>query len=709
MSKGVRMRSGSFILLFLAGVLLVLLPAGTALAASSYDQAIVDLFQSGKPQAWEAELVSHGTNPDWGFAWAGTSAELETDAYIMGLLKGFGLKHVHAEAVPLDVFTFKHAQVTVAGHEVMPASTFGGIVGTPPRGITAEVVYAGNGTKQDYERLAAAGVSVVDKLVLVDSALDDWWMNMPGSEATYRRAAGVIYTFGPRSGTWYAAEPDCLGSNDGEYDTSFVPTVYVSKQDGDWLKAQLVGGPVEATMTLDVDYQLAAEPDYDPATGTFSWVDPAAGGHAYNVFAEIPGIDPSAGIILLASHKDHHFRDAFDDTGANVNELAIAKAMMESGYRPKHTIVFLFTTAEEYGLTNSYFDWCTGAWYAINHAHPEWAGKVVGFLNLESMAGEKSALGMTTVPELTGFFEAQAKSAGGMLVNGYSVSAPQGTWQDGWTFTAAGVPSVVFGAGSGIYGGYHTQYVTQDHMGWDNMEGIARFIGGRLVPGFDSGLLPYSLKARADDLAASVTPGKLEQAGADVAVVDRLAAAVAAFRNAANRYEARKASIAPVRIAEVNAGLVQIEKAINRSLTAMSSWEDTVYPQEQVWYDTWQLRTALDNLRKPTPNAGKALAALIEVGETWNGLFFSEDVYLHDLSRWEVTPTNWRITWGGQGKLAPIFNLMPEIRQIKAGDYLTPQANLQKYWEADVKELNARLLDMAKLLEDLVPRIDALK
>lgn len=58
---------------------------------------------------------------------------------------------------------------------------------------------------------------------------------------------------------------------------------------------------------------------------------------------------------------------------------------------------------------------------------------------------------------------------------------------------------------------------------------------------------------------------------------------------------------------------------------------------------------------------------------------------------------------------APIHNLVPEIGQISAGDYVTPQASLRDCWEADVHELNARLTHVAELPEGLVPQTNALK
>ena len=35
------------------------------------------------------------------------------------------------------------------------------------------------------------------------------------------------------------------------------------------------------------------------------------------------------------------------------DNLAIAKAMVLSGYRPQHTVRFMFATGEEFGYTNA--------------------------------------------------------------------------------------------------------------------------------------------------------------------------------------------------------------------------------------------------------------------------------------------------------------------------------------------------------------------
>ena len=266
------------------------------------------------------------------------------------------------------------------------------------------------------------------KLVVIDSNFEGWWLDFPAGEATLRGAKGVIMTYGPNSSPWY--EPmNALGGNDGEYRLSWVPMIYIAREDGAWLKGELKKGAVTATMTTEADVQLAKD-----------------GGTGYNVVGELPGSSDSPQKVLIASHHDAHFRAGLDDTGAVSAEMTMAKAMVLSGAQPQHTVVFMITTAEEFGYTECWFDWSIGAWYAITHTHPEWAGQIRGFLNLEVMAAKGAELGMTASAEMAPWLTDSARGSAALLPNGYLVKYPGLTWNDEWTFTAAGVPSVTLGA-----------------------------------------------------------------------------------------------------------------------------------------------------------------------------------------------------------------------------------------------------------------------
>ena len=339
-------------LLVMLGLVLLLLLPGVALAAPkpTFDQAINTLISRGWPQTVDNHLAyMPGTNPQLGFYLGGTWSDNARARYIAAQMKAIGLKNVHLEPVPLDVYDFKSASVTV-GTNTMIASTYAGTSPTPASGLTAQVVYAHEGTAADFNALAASGVDVRGKIVLLDADPNNWWMNDPQAEAGYRGAIGAIFTFGPTTAPYWTFADDALTSFDSECDLTDVPGVYISKQDGDWLRGQLAANDTGPTVTMKLIEKVTLS---------------AKGGRGYNVFGDLPGKVKDSTFVLFGAHHDAYFHSGTDDTDGCVDNLLIAKAMVKSGYRPSRTVRFMFTTGEEYGMVNSYNDWCIGAWWAI--------------------------------------------------------------------------------------------------------------------------------------------------------------------------------------------------------------------------------------------------------------------------------------------------------------------------------------------------------
>ncbi len=672
-------------------VVLLLLPA-VAQARPSFGQALDRLFAQGYPQTVDRHIASLGTNPILGFRWAGTSADNASALYVAQKLRGAGLKNVHLERVPVDVFDFKWASVSVGTH-AMIASSFAGIRPTPAKGLTAQVVYAHDGTAQDFDALAAKGVSVKGKLVLVDANFDGWWLNYPAAEATSRGAIGLVMTLGPNSGDWYACAPDALGSNDAEYTYSSAPMVYIARKDGTWLKKQLAAHRVKATMQLNETVRLASD-----------------GGYGYNVFGDVPGTVKDGTFVLFDAHHDAHFNSATDDTAGVAANLAIAKAMVMSGSKPQHTVRFMFVTGEEFGYTNSWWDWCIGAWYAITHTHANWAGEIRGFLNNDQTLGH-GVLKLETTYDLAPGLRSKAAAAGDLLPKGYKVATPDVnpdfTWNDSWTFSAAGVPAVTFSAsGKHEFGTYHTDYMRANLIDWAGIARHAKFMA-RVARRFQHGLLPYDFKSRADDLASTIVPADLKAAGADGTAVDDLQTAVTAFQTAAADFEARRATVPAADDAAVDASMLQIEKAIGGNLTALSAFDTTIYPHQQVLWDVQYLDAAIADLQKITPDTADALSQLSNVAVTYYGLMLSHDVYTADLTRRLATFE--RADWGAQGHLIDYLDVIPQYDAIQGGTWdATTISGLQAMAASDVTDLNARLDAMTSVLQTITPEIAAL-
>jgi hypothetical protein len=294
------------------------------------------------------------------------------------------------------------------------------------------------------------------------------------------------------------------------------------------------------------------------------------------------------------------------------------------------------------------------------------------------------------------------------MPHGFELLTPVNSWNDQWTFTAAGIPSVKFDATTSEYEAlYHSDFETQDIVDWPYLAKIVKF-AFRAAGEMDDGLLPYSLKARADDLAAALKTDKLEDSGAGPETVSRLNRALAAFGRAAAALEAGATPVPADRIEAVNAGLLAIEKALNRAFTALSPADDdiTVYPHQAVLRDLRKLDAALAALIAGRLDPAAALQALSETYLTRLGLAFSYPVYLKHISR--LDPGFDLINWGAQGHLPRPLDVMPQYRQIQSGDYGGAVEELQAKRRILFADSNERLEKMAGVLEWATSRIEAL-
>jgi hypothetical protein len=255
---------------------------------------------------------------------------------------------------------------------------------------------------------------------------------------------------------------------------------------------------------------------------------------------------------------------------------------------------------------------------------------------------------------------------------------------------------------------YHSNFETSALVDWAYLAKIAKF-AFRAAQQLDDGLLPYSLGTRADDLAAAVNKEELLAAGANAAVISKLAAGVSAFRTAAADFDARAGAIPAGRTDAVNEGLLEVEKVLNSGLTALSPADDdaTVYPHQAVLRDAQGINAALAALKTDRPDPAAALKALAETYMTRFGISFSYPVYLKQLTRLE--PDFPRLTIGGQGQLPEPLDVIPQYRKIEAGEWAGAIAELEAMRLKLLVELDDRLARMAGVLEWAIPRIDALR
>lgn len=383
------------------------------------------------------------SNEKLGYRPAGSRAEFLTGEMLKEEMQKLGLSEVCKNAVTVDGWEFKYAELTF---ETKDGKKHTALLGAYQTNFVTDgeqefsLMYLGKGTEADYE-----GTDVTGKLVLVDiNQRDEWWINYPVYQAHLKGAAAVIAV---QCGGYGEVDAKALNAQDiaGPED---APAFSISREDAKLLR-KLLDGEKELTVRLDADSRVKR----DCTT--------------YNISGCIPGKHPER-MVLLSAHYDSYFSGFQDDNTAVAMMFGIAKTLIESGFKPNNTIVFCAMAAEEWGVVDSNFDWSTGAYEQIFTAHPEWVGKVIADLNFELPAlahGTRARIRccyeyvhyikeyLDGLPELTKAYPEMT-----------SVTAPIETWSDDFSMAIAGIPSMVndFTGGSFMETHYHSQFDNDD-------------------------------------------------------------------------------------------------------------------------------------------------------------------------------------------------------------------------------------------------------
>lgn len=590
---------------------------------------------------------------DLGFRVAGTAAEHETVEYILEEMSDIGLIGVSAEGVPVDAWEFRSASLKVESPIQMEieASSFACVQGTDGP-ITGEMVYVGSSYASDYD---AAG-DVTGKIVFTNWDGYNIWIDAVGFMAYLHGAKAIVVS---NIDSMYAQGDYALHCQDASWETGvWPPAIYIPKEYGFEL-LELIESGETLTVTVESDIEI----DLD-ATG-------------YNTIGYIPGKNygtPDDRFLVIGDHHDAWFTGAGDDTSAIGLTLGMAKAIVDSGYQPENTLIFTTHTAEEYGTTAVYFDWCVGAWYQITREHPEWAGKSVAYLNLE-LQGYEAPFTIETPIDLYPFMCEVAEKHKDRMPFGVSVIPEISCWNDGWTFTASGVPGITTASvpeeGEYIMDNiYHTQLDCVDALNFDYLGDGCLFMNLAMAIELDQmDVIPYSFDARAADFYAVWNVGKALGVGADPDLVNAVDDAAAEFAALADEWAVAKDSVSPGKLAKVNGLLLETIKVVESGFTAMQVWEATVYPHEQGMMDSFWLDVCIDRLEMSNLAAAKSVIKNLKwwVGTAWYYDFMPYEYYISDATMLH-SPDN----WGEQVKLGEIVDPWRVIvsleDKIAAGD-----------------------------------------
>ena len=435
---------------------------------------------------------------------AGSRAEHAAAEWLAGKMREIGLTDVEKVAANCDLWQFNGACLQILGDDKIIDLHSYAAAATPVEGITAELLYAGQGTRFDYDKIDARG-----KIVLIEvNQRDDWWITYPMLEAQHRGALAIVCA---QSGGYSEIGSAALNCHNMGAPLA-IPCVSISTDDANELKEKLAKRPVRVTLKVDNEVVIG-------------------GGVTYNVVGLIAG-KSSKHQIIFGAHYDMYFQ-GFQDNNCSVGAaLAIAKAMIDSGYVPENDILFCLHGAEEWGASGTIFDWCVGAWEMINHARSEWQGKTLAFINIELPAYRFAAYTATySAPEMFSMLDyytntdpLSPKSVGcfpeGVLTDGY----PLYTHSDDFSYCAAGVPSTVNGFlfekdRKSVFRFYkevyHTQFDTKDTYNSAVMDFNIRYYGAFGIYIDRTPALYLDFTAQFDRLSASADPEMMRKAGVE--------------------------------------------------------------------------------------------------------------------------------------------------------------------------------------------------
>lgn len=235
--------------------------------------------------------------------------------------------------------------------------------------LKGDMVYVGLGTKKQYEDIKKAKGDenfFKDKIVLAEiDQYNLWWITTHYIEAYEQGAAAILFY---ETGNGYGAYKDDATVVQDICAPDYIPCAAISRKSGLELKSAI---------EKDVDGKCQSILNIDNTVGN------TQSDKAYNVVAKIPGTGNTGQQIIFSAHYDKYFIGWEDDAIAIGTIAAIAKSMVDSGYKPVNDIIFIGFAAEEWGQTASLADWGAGSWQQIQKAAPQWQGTTLAMINFE--------------------------------------------------------------------------------------------------------------------------------------------------------------------------------------------------------------------------------------------------------------------------------------------------------------------------------------
>ncbi|MFW5490580.1 MAG: M28 family peptidase [Desulfovibrio sp.] len=632
-----------------------------------------------------------------GFATAGSSGEVKIANRIAEEMRNIGLSDVALEEFPVDAWEFTSASLTITSPFMadipMTLSAYAGSVGLPT-GIDAEIIDVGSGAVQEYK-----GKDVAGKIVLASfDFLKDYWVGPVAHQAELKGAAALIATY---DGDSFGMRPDALNSFDGQLRPA-IPVLNMSRKDAEHLKELLHKGPVTARLSAIINLALGQ-------------------GKSHNVVGRIPGKNDSQ-YIIFASHYDGYFNAFVDNRFGVATTLALAKALLEAGYQPEKTLIFIAHGSEEYGVSASHYDWCIGSWHAVNTLHTEWAGNTFAILNTDAVRPDTPSFVCNATPELHSFMQQHMEELPSPPSPPYTkpseIQGLNGPWSDDFNYAIKGIPAVLCGLGPSQWkqGSYHTQYdnYANEYMGTipaiqkyciSNYIQMCMALDAMALAPIDlsSALLelPTTLiretiaqsECSADDLMSSIAKAADEARNFYVlsmelnAMYNRISSMDAMLTDQ-QRDVFRKLKDS---IADYNHNVLSAYKLLQGDMKKINRWDLVIFGHEMAQENYKNLSDAITALEASKPE--QALQLMQTIDSTVLVPYFEKEVY--EFSGLQVFDQQRSDLYWGTNKILPQLDTYDVYKAIEA-----KKAQGTTNYSAEIHELRKMLAFEAELLAD---------
>jgi len=236
--------------------------------------------------------------------------------------------------------------------------TLGGSIGTPPEGLSGEVMVVGS-----FDELSERGAEAAGKIVL----FDDPWVDY-GQAVSYRgRGAVVAAEHGAIAALVRSPTPASLGTphtGGMRYAEGVpeIPAVAVTLEDAAWMRRLVENGE-----TVRVSLKLGAHRDGEAPS--------------HNVVGEVKGREHPEQVVILGCHLDSWDvgQGAQDDGAGCVAAMEAGRLLAAMQVAPRRTVRVVLFANEEFGLSG-------GKAYGASHADE--LEHIVAALEADTGAGQ---------------------------------------------------------------------------------------------------------------------------------------------------------------------------------------------------------------------------------------------------------------------------------------------------------------------------------